>query len=202
MATAHLPVTCTSVVCSHKKTCCQLPSSCYYNGEGKIDVAIIGQGAGWQEERDKRPWVGKAGELLRNILRDIRQDHMWDYGICLTNTVRCRPTELVDGKTTDRPPTTMELANCMPFLYRDLMELQPKVLLLMGGSTAGAFNHEGSISHLRGLRGKTSPVGDRQIPTIITFHPAGVLRQPGLGKDMRKDIELAFNLARNSNGTV
>lgn len=198
--TKHLSVNCSTKECPHFKTCCQLPSSCYYNAEGKIDVAIIGQGAGWQEERDKRPWVGKAGELLRNILRDIRQDHMWDYGICLTNTVRCRPTELVDGKVTDRAPTQAELNVCLPYLTRDICELRPKVILLMGGSSAKACGLDGSVSSLRGKISDTFVFfpGNK---IITTFHPAGVLRQPGLGKDMRKDIELAFNLARNSNGT-
>jgi DNA polymerase len=152
---------------------------------------IIGQGAGWQEEKDKKSWVGKAGELLRNILRDIRQDHMWDYGICLTNTVRCRPTEMVDGKKTDRAPNKEELLHCLPYLYNDINLLNPKMILLMGGSSSAAFGFEGSISNLRGKELKSG-----NIPTIITYHPAGVLRVPSMGKSMRADIELGFNLAK------
>lgn len=193
--TTHLPVTCTNYECQHFKTCCQLPSSCYSNAEGKIDVMIVGQGAGWQEERDKKPWTGKAGELLRNILRDIRQDHMWDYGICLTNTVRCRPTELVDGKITDRAPNVIELTHCMPNLYRDIHALQPKVILLMGGSSASSFGFEGTISSIHGKE-LSMDFREKNYPIIVTFHPAGVLRQPGLGKDMREDIEKGFNLAK------
>jgi DNA polymerase len=194
--TKHLPVNCSTKECEHFKKCCQLPSSCYFNKEGKIDVMIVGQGAGWQEERDKKPWVGKAGELLRNILRDIKQDHMWDYGICLTNTVRCRPTELNDGKLSDRAPTVIELAHCMPNLYRDIHELKPKVILLMGGSSASSFGFDGTITSLRGKE-QVMDFRETKYPIMITFHPAGVLRQPGLGKDMRKDIEKAFNLSKS-----
>jgi len=199
MATAHLPVNCTNTECEHSKKCCRLPSSCYYNKEGKIDVLIVGQGAGWQEERDKKPWVGKAGELLRNILRDIRQDHLWDYGICLTNTVRCRPTELVDGKITDRAPTAIELAHCMPNLYRDIHELKPQIILLMGGSAASSFGFEGTISSIHGKE-LTMDFRGKNYPIMVTFHPAGVLRSPAVGKDMRKDIEKAFTITKQLYG--
>ena len=195
--TVHRNVECNTQTCPHFQTCVRMPSSNYFNEEGKIDVVIVGQGAGWQEEHAKRSWCGKAGQLLRNILRDIRQDHMWDYGISLTNTVRCRPSELVNGKLSDRPPTKAELDFCMPYLRRDIIEMNPKVLLLMGGSSAGAFGFEGSVTSLRG-REQVATVSDATYPAIVTFHPAGVLRQPGLGKDMRKDIERAFTLSRNA----
>lgn len=200
--TIHRAVECTTLDCPHFKTCCRMPSSIYYNEAGTVDVVIVGQGAGWQEEHAQRSWCGKAGQLLRNILRDIRQDHMWDYGICLTNTVRCRPTQEQDGKLVDRAPTSVELGFCMSYLYRDIIEMRPKVLLLMGGSAASAFGHNRSVTSLRG-RLRTSMVlisteDDLAIPTIVTFHPAGVLRQPNLGRDMRRDIELAFNKAKES----
>jgi len=174
-----------------------MPSSNYLNEEGKVDVVIVGQGAGWQEEHNQRSWCGKAGQLLRNILRDIKQEHMWDYGISLTNTVRCRPTEIVDGKATDRAPTKEELEFCMPYLRRDISELHPRVLLLMGGSAASAFEFSGSVTSLRGREQVISENGITY-PAIITFHPAGVLRQPGLGRDMRRDIEKAFTLVRTN----
>ena len=193
--TVHLPVSCSTKECSHFQTCCRLPSSVYYNAQDGVEVLIIGQGAGWTEERDKKPWVGKAGELLRNILRDIKQEHIYDYGICLTNTVRCRPTEIVDGKVTDRPPTRDELNHCLKYLYKDINDLHPRILLLMGGSTANAFNFEGSVTSLRG-REQVVSVNGITYPAIITFHPAGVLRIPSMGRDLRRDTEKAFNLTR------
>ena len=191
--TSHLPVTCTSLTCPHYKSCCQLPSSCYYSSENKIDIVIVGQGAGWQEERDKKPWVGKAGELLRNILREIRLTN--PLGICLTNTVRCRPTEIVGGKTTDRAPTKEELDNCLLYLYRDIAKLKPEVVLLMGSSAANSFNFEGSVTSLRG-REQAVSILDTTYPAIITFHPAGVLRIPSSGRQMRLDIEKVFKIAK------
>ena len=197
--TVHRSVDCTTTDCPHYSTCCRMPSSIYYNEANTVDVVIVGQGAGWQEEHAKRSWCGKAGELLRTILRNVKQDHMWDYGICLTNTVRCRPTEMIDGKATDRAPTVVELTYCMPYLYRDILEIHPQVILLMGGSAAKAFNFDGSVTSLRG-RQQVVDLVTMQIPAIVTFHPAGVLRSPGLGKDMRRDIERAFNLAKERYG--
>ncbi|HLD91404.1 MAG TPA: uracil-DNA glycosylase [Patescibacteria group bacterium] len=151
----------------------------------------VGQGAGWQEERDHKPWIGKAGQLLRNILRDIRQENKKEYSICLTNIIRCRPTELIDNRVTDRPPTKEELTHCFKYLLSDIEELKPKIILLMGGSAASAFNFNSSISRIRGKL-NIYTINKINYSIMATYHPAGVLRIPSLGMEMRKDILSAF----------
>lgn len=190
--TKHIPVDCKTEACPHYKTCCHMPTSAYYVDD-RIDIMVIGQGAGWQEERDNKPWVGDAGQLLRKVFRSIF-DGDQKLGVALANTVRCRPTEPAPGRRSgvkDRIPTEEEIAFCKPYLSKDIDELNPYLVLLAGGSAASAFGYKGSVGS---LRGKPHIVHDHIY--MVTYHPAGVLRQPHLGKEFRKDVEKACYLAK------
>jgi len=189
--TRHIPVNCTSTECSHYGKCALLPTSVYDIGT-TVDLMIVGQGAGWQEERDHRPWIGKAGELLRTVLRSVFEETK-PIGVALANTVRCRPTEpAIGGRVRDRAPNPAEVRSCMKYLTKDIAELKPYVVLLMGGAVAAAFGYAGAVGSLRKTPKFVSP--DKAV--MITYHPAGVLRQPNLMTYMRSDIEKAIYLAR------
>lgn len=182
-----LNVECSQTQCPHYSKCCKLPTSCFPQNDS-IDLIIVGQGAGWQEERDHLPWIGKAGQLLRKVVKSVWEDK--PVGIALANTVRCRPT---DAQGKDRVPTQQELDFCMPYLQKDIDILKPYVVLLTGTSSTNAFGYKsGSISS---MRGQVHTIGT-DLVHMITYHPAGVLRNPDLGRKMRQDIERAIHMAR------
>ena len=191
-----IKVNCTTTDCIHYNTCCRIPTETYFDEDDGVKIVVVGQGAGWQEEKNERPWIGKAGQLLRDVFKSVMKDKK-KVGIALTNTVRCRPSEPVNNsswKKKDREPTTLEVKTCNKYLIRDLNELKPEIVILAGGSAARAFGYTGTVHSLRGTTDTKQLNGTNFITTVIvTYHPAGVLRKEELGTDLRLDIEMAYN---------
>lgn len=138
-------------------------------GNPKASVMFIGEAPGADEDRIGEPFVGRSGHLLDKIIQAIgltRDD------VYITNVLPWRPPG-------NRTPTTAEVAVCLPFLKRQIELVQPKVLVLLGGSAANALlDNEDSISKLRG-KWLGYPVSESDnIPAMATFHPAYLLRNP------------------------
>jgi len=145
----------------------------YGEGDSCARLMVVGEGPGETEDRLGRPFVGRAGALLDQMLAAIDLPRE-DVYIC--NTVKCRPTQIDGASVRNRPPDPVEMANCRPFLETQIEIIQPEVILALGAPAARSFL--GSTFGITKQRGQWF-VGPNGCPLMITFHPAYVLRQSG-----------------------
>jgi DNA polymerase len=142
-------------------------------------VMIIGEGPGADEDLQGKPFVGRAGKLLDQMLAAAGLSER----VFITNTVFWRPPG-------NRNPTPDEQATCAPFLEKAIRLVSPKLLLLSGGVSAKSLlkRQDGILS----LRGNwfdwTSEDGQLVIPALPTLHPAFLLRQPAAKAQAWKDL--------------
>jgi len=149
-------------------------------GPGDARLVCVGEGPGRTEDETGRPFVGQAGELLTKILGAIglSRDQVF---IC--NVVKCRPPQ-------NRTPLYDEIAACVPYLFRQLELIRPRVILAMGNTAAQTLLD--SKQSLGALRGKIHRF--RGIPVIVTYHPAALLRNPNWKKPTWDDVRIAHRL--------
>jgi DNA polymerase len=143
---------------------------CFADGSPDAPVMLIGEAPGAEEDRQGKPFVGQSGQLLDRMLKAIALDR---GGVWITNVVFWRPPG-------NRPPTSLELAVCQPFLERQIELLSPRCIVLLGGASARAvLGVAESVGALRGRRLTYDPPnGSGPIPCIVTYHPANLLRSP------------------------
>jgi uracil-DNA glycosylase family 4 len=151
--------------CSLKRTA---TNTVFADGNPAAPVMIIGEGPGAEEDRIGRPFVGRAGQLLDRMLAAIGLDRS---SVAITNVVYWRPPG-------NRTPTAAEIAACLPFVLRHIALVKPKVLVLCGGTAAGALLSQGQgITRVRGRWFDLAVPGlDRPVPTLPMFHPSFLLR--------------------------
>jgi uracil-DNA glycosylase family 4 len=151
-------------------------------GEGPADarLVVVGEGPGANEDRLGRPFVGRAGDLLNEILAAIDCPRETVY---IANVVKCRPPE-------NRKPMGGEMDACLPYLHRQLALIRPKVVLAMGATAAEALlQARASLGQLR------NHVHDyRGIPLVVTYHPAALLRNPNWKRPTWDDVRIARQL--------
>jgi DNA polymerase len=134
------------------------------DGNPEADLMFIGEGPGEQEDRRGVPFVGRAGELLTQMIEKGLQIPRSSVYIC--NIVKCRPPN-------NRTPLPAEVAACKPFLDGQIDAVRPKVIVALGKpATSLLLGRDVAITRLRG-----SWQEYRGIPVMPTFHPAYVLRQ-------------------------
>jgi len=151
-------------------------------GEGAADarLVVVGEGPGRVEDETGRPFVGPAGELLTKILAAIELPR---ERVFICNVVKCRPPE-------NRLPQFDEIAACVPYLFRQIEIVKPKVILAMGGTAAQTvLNTKQSLGALRNHVHRF-----RGIPVIVTYHPAALLRNPNWKKPTWDDVRIARRL--------
>ncbi len=137
----------------------------YVPGEGSLnpDIMFIGEGPGENEDKTGRPFVGKAGELLTNLIKKMGYSR---ESVFIGNIVKCRPPG-------NRNPRIDEAAACIPYLQRQIEILNPKVMVCLGRVALNfLLNNDESITK---ARGKLFYYYD--IPVIPTFHPSYILHQ-------------------------
>jgi DNA polymerase len=163
--------------CGLKRTA---TNTVFADGSPAAPVMIIGEGPGADEDRLGRPFVGRAGQLLDRMLAAIQLDRQ---SVHITNVVYWRPPG-------NRTPTTAEIASCLPFVLRHIALVHPKILVLAGGTAAGALLPGGrGITRLRGcwfdleIPGLAGPV-----PTLPMFHPSFLLRTPERKREAWRDL--------------
>jgi uracil-DNA glycosylase family 4 len=150
-------------------------------GEGDADteVVFVGEGPGFNEDREGRPFVGRAGGLLVRLLGSIgwqRED------VFITNVVKCRPPE-------NRDPAPDEIAACAPFLRRQLAILDPAVVVTLGRYSMGTFMPGARIGQVHGTSAVVDPdTGARDALVFAMYHPAAALRSPALERESLDDI--------------
>lgn len=145
-------------------------------GNPAADVVFVGEAPGRDEDRQGIPFVGRAGQLLTDIIE--RGMGIPRASVYICNTVKCRPPE-------NRNPFPTELAACEPFLVRQIGAIRPKVLVAMGKFAAQALcRSEVPISRLRGQWHTYEG-----IDVMPTYHPAYLLRNPGAKREVWNDIQ-------------
>lgn len=133
-------------------------------GNPNADLMIIGEAPGFYEDQQGEPFVGRAGQLLTAMLQSIGFDRNKVY---IANILKCRPPN-------NRDPDTQEVELCTPFLKKQIALIQPKFLLALG-RIAGHFLLD-TDQPLARMRGKIHQY--QNIPLLITYHPAYLLRNP------------------------
>ncbi|MBV9719787.1 MAG: uracil-DNA glycosylase [Candidatus Eremiobacteraeota bacterium] len=145
----------------------------YGEGDPCARLVVIGEGPGETEDQLGRPFVGRAGQLLDRMLAAIGLERGEVY-IC--NTVKCRPTLPGANGPRNRAPDPQEMENCRPFLNEQIAIVAPAVILALGAPAAKSFlGKEFQITRMRGRW----YAGPDDIPLMVTFHPAYILRQTG-----------------------
>jgi len=152
----------------------------FIDGNPAAPVMIVGEAPGADEDRIGRPFVGRAGQLLDRMLAAIGLDRS---GVLITNVIYWRPPG-------NRTPTAAEIASCLPFVFRLIALVRPKVLVLSGGTAAGALLAQNQgITRLRGRWFELAVPGlDQPVPTLPMFHPSFLLRTPERKREAWRDL--------------
>jgi len=149
-------------------------------GNPRAELMFVGEGPGHDEDVKGIPFVGRAGQLLTQMITamGLSRDDVY-----IANVVKCRPPE-------NRTPEKDEVATCLPFLFRQLANINPKVVVCLGSVAAQALlNTNKSISHFRGqwfdFRGSK---------LMATYHPAYLLRNPHAKPEVWADLKKVMAL--------
>jgi len=144
-------------------------------GNPRAELVFVGEGPGHDEDVQGIPFVGRAGQLLTQMIQamGLSRDDVY-----IANVVKCRPPE-------NRTPEKDEIATCLPFLFRQLANIKPKVIVGLGSVAAQALlSTNKSISHFRGqwfdFRGSK---------LMATYHPAYLLRNPHAKPEVWADLK-------------
>lgn len=159
-------------------------------GHERAHWMIVGEAPGEHEDRQGEPFVGMAGQLLDNMLRAVGlsrtpgPDHDPARQVFIANVLKCRPP-------VNRNPLPEEVAQCAPYLRRQVELVQPKLILAMGRFAVQALlETDAAIGRLRGQRHQYQGV-----PVVVTYHPAYLLRNPADKARAWDDLCLAREVA-------
>jgi DNA polymerase len=148
------------------------------DGSPSARLMFVGEGPGADEDARGLPFVGKAGQLLNNMITAMGLKREEVY---IANVVKCRPPG-------NRVPEQEEGATCSPFLFRQIDVVRPEVLVALGATAATWLL--GARQPLAGLRGRVHSV--RGTKLIVTYHPAYLLRDPRQKKEAWADLQIAM----------
>ncbi len=148
------------------------------DGDPNARLMFVGEGPGADEDAQGLPFVGRAGQLLNNMIAamGLRRDQVY-----IANIVKCRPPQ-------NRVPEPDEANTCAPFLFRQIDVIRPEIIVALG-STAATYLL-GAKSPLSALRGRIHHA--RGIKLIVSYHPAYLLRDPRQKKEAWADLQLAM----------
>ena len=159
-------------------------------GTPKADLMFIGEAPGADEDIQGEPFVGRAGQLLTNMIKAMGLSREEVY---IANIIKCRPPN-------NRTPERDECETCSPFLMRQIAVIRPKVIVALGAVAAKtllAIND--SMSNLRGRWYEFRPTGVRSndpnwssAKLAVTYHPAFLLRDPRQKKEAWKDLQMVM----------
>lgn len=160
--------------CVRCKLCESRRQTVFGEGNPQADLMFIGEGPGQEEDRTGRPFVGKAGKLLTDIIHAMQFSREDVY---IANIVKCRPPN-------NRNPEDEEAASCLPYLRRQIELIQPQVIVTLGAIPLKHLLNKRGILRLRGRW--LSYEDTRVMPTL---HPSYVLRKPESKADVWADMQ-------------
>ena len=168
-------------------------------GEGRSDhppIMLIGEAPGEQETLQRRPFVGKAGKNLDGFLRVLEMNR---EDIYISNVVKIRPTKVSEkGRTSNRPPNKEELALFTPFLYEEILRVQPGMIVTLGNVALKALCGPRVI--IGDMHGKVTEVTVRHEKQEGTFklfplyHPASIIYNRSLQEVYDEDLQVLKGL--------
>ena len=172
--------------CTACSLCQSRQQTVFGSGHLRAHCMIVGEAPGEQEDAQGEPFVGESGQLLDRMLAALglsRQPGQPARQVFIANTLKCRPPR-------NRNPSPEELAQCQPFLLRQVALVQPRVILAMGRFA------------VQSLLGSDAPVGQLRgqvhdwhgVPLVVTYHPAYLLRQPQAKAEAWDDLCRAAQL--------
>lgn len=163
--------------CAIKKTATK---TVFADGNPEAEIMVIGEAPGAQEDIQGIPFCGPSGQLLDKMLASIGLDRSKVY---ITNTIFWRPPA-------NRNPSEIELATCLPFVEKHIALVNPKLLILSGGTAVNALlKKDHSISKLRSkLYDYSNIYMSGPVKTIVTYHPSYLLRTPASKKLAWQDM--------------
>jgi uracil-DNA glycosylase len=147
-------------------------------GNPHADLMFVGEGPGADEDEQGEPFVGRAGQLLNNMIAamGVKREEVY-----IANVVKCRPPG-------NRTPEPDECATCSPFLIRQIDAIQPKALVALGAVAARTLT--GLNEPMMKMRGKWFDF--RGVPLAVTYHPAYLLRDPRQKVEAWKDLQMVM----------
>jgi len=148
-------------------------------GNPQADWLIIGEAPGAEEDRQGEPFVGRAGQLLNEMLRAVGLSRERVY---IANILKCRPPN-------NRDPKPDEVLACSDYLQRQVDIIQPRIILAVGRIAAQSLLQ--SDQPVGRMRGRVHRYAPRDIPLVVTYHPAYLLRSPGEKRKSWADLCLA-----------
>ena len=168
-------------------------------GEGNVDtdVMFVGEGPGYDEDRQGRPFVGRAGQLLDKMISAMG---LAREKVFIANIAKCHPmTDPLHPEKhgNDRAPNAEEIACCRKYIEQQISIICPKYVVALGGVAAKALIAD--AKSLGALRGRfynlqlDSVSLSRPVQIIATFHPAALLRNPGWKKDAWADLQMVMD---------
>lgn len=175
--------------CERCGLCRQRRNSVPGEGNPQPELLFIGEGPGADEDRQGRPFVGAAGQLLDKMIKAMGFER---EEVFIANIVKCRPPG-------NRTPEEAEAASCLPWLEQQVSVLQPKIICTLGNTPLRALsgNQRAGITRQRG-----QPFQWQHIPVIPTFHPSYLLRNAEAKKPCWEDLQAVLKvLGRSAPGT-
>jgi uracil-DNA glycosylase len=150
----------------------------FADGDPNARLMFVGEGPGADEDAQGLPFVGRAGQLLNNMINAMGLKREEVY---IANVVKCRPPQ-------NRTPEPGEANTCMQFLWQQIDVVRPEVLVALGATAATYLL--GRKTSLASLRGRIHDVCGSKL--IVTYHPAYLLRDPTQKKEAWKDLQMAM----------
>ncbi|MGH9868327.1 MAG: uracil-DNA glycosylase [Candidatus Polarisedimenticolia bacterium] len=168
--------------CRRCKLCEKRNTIVFGTGDPRARLMFVGEGPGHDEDLQGLPFVGRAGQLLNQIIQamGLRREQVY-----IANVVKCRPPD-------NRTPQPDETAACTPFLFRQIEIIRPAVIVALGAPAAQALLE--SSAGITKIRGTFRSFGD--IPVMPTFHPAYLLRNPAAKRDVWEDMKKVMALLK------
>lgn len=141
-------------------------------GNPEAEIMLIGEAPGFEEERQREPFVGPAGQKLTGILTAMGLKRSDVY---ISNICKFRPAIEGNQGTSNRAPTDEEMKACLPFILTEIAIIAPKVIIALGASACKGLGIGEGVTRLRGKFYEVSG-----IPTMVTYHPSYILREEKL----------------------
>jgi DNA polymerase len=152
-------------------------------GDRQAKWLVVGEAPGAEEDQQGEPFVGRAGGLLNSMLRGIG---LAREQVFIANVLKCRPPN-------NRDPKPEEVAQCLPYLERQIALLRPSIMLAVG--RIAAQNLLATDTPIGKLRGHVHAFGSARIPLVVTYHPAYLLRSPTEKRKAWEDLKFARRVA-------
>jgi DNA polymerase len=148
-------------------------------GNADADLMFVGEAPGAAEDQQGLPFVGRAGQLLNELLAEIglsRED------VFIANVLKCRPPG-------NRDPQPLEIESCRPYLFEQVRLIEPKVICTLGNfATKLLTGSQAGITSVRGMP-QVHELGGRVVFLLPLFHPAAALRTPSMRETLRSDLQ-------------